>query len=189
MIAHLKGSVKKKMDKSVILTSGDIGYLVHLPLPLLEKISTDDPLELFIHTKVQEDDISLYGFENYGTLEFFKSLISISGIGAKIALEILSTDPDKVKTAILQQDAAYLSKIPGIGKKTAERIIVELKNKVEITGSIENPLRLSPEINEDVIHALQNLGYKNFEIKRVLEHIPEDKKEPEEIISYFLQNV
>jgi Holliday junction DNA helicase RuvA len=188
MIAYLEGTIIQKSNKTFILKSHSVGYLVYVPSPLFDQIELGQMIELFIYTKVREDDISLYGFNNLNQLEFFKDLISVNGIGPKLGLEILSSNVEKTKQAILQENAAYLSKIPGIGKKTAERIIVELKNKL-------TPFDLSEEIFieepnfDNVITALNNLGYQKFEIVRVLKMLPKEITDPEEMITYFLKNI
>lgn len=189
MIAFLQGTIKKKFEKSIILDTGNIGYLVSAPTPLLDKFSEKDDIALFIHTKVREDDISLYGFDTIEELDFFKTLININGIGAKLALEILSQNSDRVKSAILSEDTAYLTRIPGIGKKTAERIIVELKNKADWKIDTQIHRSLDSDLNEDAINALMSLGYQKFEIVRVMKKIPEETKTVEEIVTFFLQNV
>lgn len=193
MIAYLQGTIQKKILKGVILNVNGVGYQVSVPLPYLEKIKEQQNIELYIHTKVREDDISLYGFETLSELEFFKMLLNVNGIGPKHGMEILSLQPDKVKAAILGADTAFLSKIPGIGKKTAERIIVELKNKISVKDiALADMKTASPEevqIAEDAMLALQNLGYQRFEISRVLKKIPANVQSTEEIITFFLQNV
>jgi len=189
MIAFLQGTIKKKFEKSIILDTGNIGYLVSAPTPLLERFNEKDDIELFIHTKVREDDISLFGFDSIEELDFFKTLININGIGAKLALEILSQNSEKVKAAILSEDTAYLSKIPGIGKKTAERIIVELKNKVDWKIDAQVHQGLGNELNDDAMNALMSLGYQKFEIVRVMKKLPDDINSVEEIVTFFLQNV
>lgn len=191
MIAYLKGKILKKLPKTLVLETGNVGYLVHAAIPTLEKLQEGSTAELFIHTKVREDDISLYGFESYSELDFFKTLMDVNGIGPKLSLEILSQNPEKVKTAIISGDIAYLTKIPGIGRKTAERMIVELKSKINaadidisrIHGSLEK------EVGDDATNALINLGYQKFEISRVLKDMPDKIKKAEDIIKYFLQNV
>ncbi len=189
MIAYLQGTIRKKFEKSIILDTGQIGYLVHIPLPIIEKINEKEDIELFIHTKVREDDISLYGFESMEQLELFQSVTSVSGVGAKTGLEILSKDPEKIKSAIVSKDVAYLSKTPGIGKKTAERLIVELKNKVDF--DITKTPHSSSDRGEDdaALNALLSLGYQKYEVNRVLKKMPDDIQDIEEIVTYFLQNV
>ncbi len=191
MIAYLQGTVYKKFPKSVIINTGNVGYLVHIPLPVEENLKEKDEVELYIHTKVREDDISLYGFETLEQLEFFKLLLGVNGVGAKLATDILSQKTDEVKAAILNGDIPFLSKIPGIGKKTAERIIVELKNKIDPASLLPATpgQQNSGSIDSDAIIALISLGYQRYEINRVLKAMPEDIRDAEKIVTYFLQNV
>jgi holliday junction DNA helicase RuvA len=193
MIGYLNGKILKKMKNGLILDTGGVGYLVHVTSPFLEKINEKDPLELFIHTKVREDDISLFGFETTGELDFFLLLLGVNGIGPKLALEILSQNPEKVKTAILTGDLPYLTKIPGIGKKTAERIVVELKSKITVAeldlSRTHSSLETEKAVSEDAINALAGLGYQRYEIMRVLKDMPENIKIVEDMVTYFLRNV
>ncbi len=189
MIAYLTGTVLKKLPKSIILKTENIGYLVHISESSLQKISENDTVELFIHTKVREDDISLYGFETHEELTFFKTVLNVNGIGPKIALEILSHDLSHTKGAILSNDLVYLTKIPGIGKKTAERIVIELKNKLDWVESSRPHQNISAQVNEESITALIGLGYQKFEVMRVLKNLPETITNTEDTITYFLQNV
>jgi Holliday junction DNA helicase RuvA len=189
MIAYLQGTIRKKFDRSLILDTGNVGYLVHVPTRLAEKMEENGPSELFIFTKVREDDISLYGFETIGELDFFKTLLGINGIGPKLGLEVMSQNIEKVKNAIIAKDIAFLSKIPGIGKKTAERIVVELKNKLD--WDLTSPVHagLEKKTDNDTVNALMGLGYQKFEINRVLKEMPENITEVEEVVTYFLRNV
>lgn len=191
MIAYLSGKIIKKLDKGVILDTGNVGYLVHLPKPLHEKATEKTEAQFFIFTKVREDDISLYGFETVGELDFFKTLLNVNGIGPKLGLEILSQNPEKVKSALINKDLNFLTKIPGVGKKTAERIVVELQGKIDWTdiSLTRNHASLDTPFGEEAMEALTGLGYQKFEINRVLKDLPEDIKKTEEIITYFLRNV
>jgi len=191
LIAYLVGTIRKKLPKAVIVDTGAIGYLVHLPISLLEKTEEKAAAEFFIHTKVREDDISLFGFETMAGLEFFKTLLNVNGIGPKLAMEILSQNPEKVKAALLSGDLLYLTKIPGIGKKTAERLIVELKGKIDWADIdiSRTHTQLEPTVSEDAVNALMGLGYQKFEVIRVLREMPEKIAKVEDIITYFLRNV
>ena len=189
MIGYLNGTIQKKFAKNIILNTGNVGYLVNLTAPLLEKCSAGKTLELYIFTKVREDDISLYGFISVEELEFFKTVLNVNGVGPKIALEILSQDTSKTKAAILSNDILYLSKIPGIGKKTAERIIVELKNKLDWVDSMRQHANLEVQgTHEEAVEALSGLGYQRFEILKMLQKMPAEITVTEEIITYFLKN-
>jgi len=119
MIAYLKGKIIQKNKQSLVIANDFIGYEAHVSKPLHEQSEIGQTLELYIYTKVREDEISLYGFADTDEMQFFKDLISVNGIGPKIALEILSNNIEQIKTAIIQENVAFLSKIPGIGKKTS----------------------------------------------------------------------
>lgn len=189
MIASIEGTITKKTEKSIIVDTGNIGYLVHVPASLLETLKEKEEIRFFIDTRVREDDISLYGFETWDQLELFQSVTSISGIGPKIGLELLSQNPEKIKAAIVNKDVAALSKVPGIGKKSAERLIVELKNKVDWDITASPHQGLDRDENHDTVAALMNLGYRKHEIREVLKSMPEKIKTPEDMVAYFLQNV
>ena len=188
MIAYLKGKIIQKNKQSLVLANEFIGYEVHISKPLHEQSELGKELELFIYTKVREDEISLFGFADTDEMQFFKDLISVNGIGPKIGLEILSNNIEQTKTAIIQENAAFLSKIPGIGKKTAERLIVELKNKVTPKNISNLPTALESQF-EEVVGALSSLGYQRGEIYRVLKTVPEDVTSNEEIITFFLRHI
>lgn len=181
MIAHLKGKVLKKTDKGIILSPGNIGYFVHITKDLLS--TTENEVEFFIHTHIKEDAQDLYGFVNYEDLEFFIQLISVKGIGPKVAMEIMNIPTEKLKPAITSEDEAFICKVPGIGKKTAKRLILELKDKIE-TDRIHTPM----QSHSEVIDALLKLGYQRKDITKTLREVPEEMTETEEIITYFLKN-
>lgn len=187
MIAYLTGTIQKKLPTAIILNAGDVGYLVNVTQTYLNECEQDDSAEVYIHTSVREDDISLFGFEKFEELEVFKLLISVSGVGPKSALEILNNPLSSIKYSISKGDSALLVKTKGIGKKTAERIVIDLKEKI---GAAEKPqdYKLPADINEDAVNALINLGYRKHQILNTLKKMPEEIQEPEDIIKYFLQN-
>lgn len=179
MIAHLKGEIIKKTDKGIILSTGAVGYFVYLSKVILPQI--EGKVELFIHHRIKEDASDLFGFQKYENLEFFMKLLSINGIGPKVALEILSVPSQQIKTAIADNDVTTICKIPGIGKKTAQRIILELKDKlVDLDRSHQ-------AVNEEAIDALSKLGYQRREINEKLKDLPNEIKSTEEIITHFLK--
>lgn len=188
MIGYLEGTVKKKLERNIFVQTNGVGYVVATPAPLFEKISEDDAVELYIHTRVREDEISLYGFTTPEDLTLFETVISISGVGPKTGLELLSNDPKKVKAAILNKDVAFLSQLHGIGKKTAERIIVELKNKIMPDG-LEHVHQGLTQTSDEAFDAILALGYQKHEVNRVLKGMPDEIKDTEEIITYFLRHV
>lgn len=173
MIAYLKGKIIKKLAKSAIVLTGGVGYELFLSLKNLEKTSLDEEREFFIHTYVKEDALDLYGFYSLEELDFFKKLISVSGVGPKSALNVLAlAEVEELKRAITSGDFSMLQQVSGIGKKTAERLVVELKEKfiddISVGGS-------SGQGNEQVVEALVSLGYKSIEAQDIVKHLPKDE--------------
>ncbi len=163
MIASIKGKVVGKGGNYVVLEANGIGYKLFVVPRIIE---TDLDQELYLHTfmQVREDAMNLFGFSSAAELAFFEMLISVSGVGPKMALSVLAAgDMDLIKQAIITQDSAIFTRISGVGKKTAERIIVELKEKL---GS--NADMAIATDSSDVLTALESLGYSNREIKEVL---------------------
>ncbi len=169
MIAYLKGNLIKKSTSQAILDVGGVGYSVWIPLSTYLKLgSLNETIELLIYTHLTDNSISLYGFSTEEEKEIFLKLISISGIGPKLALNILSgIEAADLEDAIRKSDVARISLIPGIGKKTALRIAVELQEKLE---KKEKALDASGfKEREDLISALMNLGFKRKEIETVVD--------------------
>ena len=191
MIAYLNGQVLKKAEKSLILEVNGVGYAVSTTTQTLAELEENDSAELFIHTHVREDEITLYGFGNVSELQFFKLLLTVNGIGPKVALEIISGPINLIKNAIFSQDIAALTKIPGLGKKTAERLVLELKNKVEpiLTGDRQAQSISQKEIDPDAVEALMGLGYSRYQVVSVLSKAEETLGNVEETIKYFLKHV
>jgi len=157
MIAHLSGTLIQKQPNSVVIDVGGVGYEVFIPTTTFTAMpNAGAEVSLDIHTHVREDALSLYGFSSRQERRVFERLISISGIGPKLAVTILSGGSvEGLVGAIRRGDLARLTSIPGVGKKTAERIVVELKDKLkEFT---EEPAK--PVVETDVLSALENLGY------------------------------
>lgn len=190
MIAYLEGEVQKKLSNAIIVNTGGVGYLIHVNKNFLSECEENETVEAYTHTSVRENDISIFGFANMAELEMFKLLISVSGIGPKTGLEILNNKVASLKYAISNGDTELLIKTPGIGKKTAERVILDLKGKVAdaIIQKPEDYVGKIQDVNEDAINALENLGYRKHQIVQTLKKLPENIKDPEEIIRYFLQN-
>jgi len=194
MIAYLKGTVLKKIEKGIILDTGNVGYLVHPPAALLDSLKETQSIELFIHSNIREDAFDLYGFANYNDLTFFKTLLSVSGIGPKTGLEIMNSDIQKIKLAILNEDHGYIKKVPGIGEKTAKRMILELKSKIEMEdistlGNASNSkFNSSSDPHPDAMEALLRLGYQRQQVSKTLRGMPTEIIEAEEVITYFLKN-
>jgi Holliday junction DNA helicase RuvA len=176
MIGLLTGKVVSKSPTDIILDVGGVGYHIFVSLTTFERLPQEnDELTLYILTYVREDVISLYGFLTKEEKELFAQLLKVSGIGPKTALALLSgLTPSELANAVIQEDVVRLSAIPGIGRKTAERIIVDLKDRLT-SGSTEIRV-FDPKENiyNDVISALVNLGYHKKEVEKVLKQMPID---------------
>jgi len=164
MIAHLRGKLLVKHPNQVILETGGVGYDVTISVPTYSELAAvGSDVALHIHTHVREDQIALYGFLRSAEKQLFEKLITVSGIGPKLAITILSgMAADEMAAAIRGNDVARLTKIPGIGKKTAERMVLELRDKLPAAAaqSIAN-LPVMSAIEQDVLSALTNLGYQH----------------------------
>lgn len=176
MISYLKGQVQFKNENSVILNIHDVGYEVHVSDNVLVSAKIGEELELHTHQVVSEFNVSLYGFLTSGELDFYKQLVSISGIGPKTALSILSqaSVPD-IKKAIIHGDPSIMTKVSGIGRKTAERIIVELKEKISISEKEEETITGREMKDEEIaIDGLVGLGYSLHEARQALRQVPQE---------------
>lgn len=172
MIARLEGKIVGIKGNSVIVMIGGVGYRVFVSTYTLGKVAGMEQAVFHIHTHVREDQFSLYGFLNEEDLAMFELLISISGIGPKVALSILSVaDIKTIRTAIVNKDATILTRVSGVGKKTAERVIVELQNKVEAMGTEDQAEALA---GQDALEALASLGYSVTEAREALKSVPSD---------------
>lgn len=189
MIASLSGNIASKQEKNLVVNVNGVGYLVAVPRTLLEKVIEGQEVTLSIHTHVREDDISLYGFLTQEEWQFFRLLLTVSGVGPKSALEILSAPLSKIKQAIAKKDIAALTLINGIGKKTAERILVDLQGKVKEQIMEEDALSDGKASNEDIIQALVSLGYHRQQVLSGLKKVPTEIADEKAIITYFLQNI
>jgi Holliday junction DNA helicase RuvA len=164
MIGQLRGRLTDKRPNQVLVDVGGVGYVVQVPLSTfaaLGELHTE--VTLLIHTHVREDALALYGFLSSREKHFFEMLLSASGVGPSLALKILSgMSVEELVPAIRGGDLGRLTKIPGVGRKTAERIVVELRDKLEaVTVEVERPTASSPAgIDADVVSALVNLGYE-----------------------------
>jgi holliday junction DNA helicase RuvA len=187
MIGYINGLIIDKNKKSILVLTNGIGYNVNVTADFLAECKPDTKAQLYIHTAVREDGISLYGFSKKEELDFFEQLISVSGIGPKIGLDILATPLRITQSAIVNEDAGLLTKIKGIGKKTAERIILELKNKITPVSGKSGEKTVST-INEDAVMALESLGYERFQIIKAMADLPKNIKQTEDIVKYFLKN-
>lgn len=175
MIALLTGTIAHKSPDHIILDVHGVGYRVHIPFSTYYELPEEGgTATLHIHTSVREDAILLYGFRTRLEKSFFQLLIGVSGVGPKLARDILSNiQPGQLAQALAHADLGKLSTIPGIGKKTAERLVLELKDKVgklDMSSLPATEARIIPpdDIAEDVISALMNLGYKEPLVRKTV---------------------
>lgn len=191
MIGYLKGIIQAKQTRYILINVNNVGYKVFVSTSLYTELDNKAEIELFIYTNVKEDDIALYGFKKNSELQLFEKLISISGIGPRLGLDILGSPIYIIQNAILNNDPKLLTQIKGIGKKTAERVILELKNKIDLSdfGDLPNVSSQDSQIDNDIITALEGLGYEKYQIIKKLQDLPEGLKTPEEKIKWFLQNL
>jgi Holliday junction DNA helicase RuvA len=172
MIGFLQGQLLKATPERLLLDVQVVGYEVHVPLSTWYEIEKrrDEPVRLFIHTHMREDGIALFGFWTEREKLLFERLIAVSGIGPRLARVILSgMAPDDLLGAIAAGDVGRLSTIPGVGKKTAERMVLELKDKMrELAAELPDKAAAAPAADQDVVSALVNLGYKSSLAERAV---------------------
>jgi len=169
MIAHIRGKLISKHPNQAIVEAGGVGYDVTISIPTFSGLPPlGSEISLFIYTHVREDALSLFGFLRAEDKQLFEKLLSVSGIGPKLAITILSGMPaDNMVAAIKSNNVAALTRIPGIGKKTAERMVLELRDKLDSFGAAPTVVAASP-VEEDVISALLNLGYQRGIVEKTL---------------------
>ncbi len=172
MIAHLRGKLLAKHPNQVIVETAGVGYEVTISVPTFSGLPANgSEVSLHIHMHVREDVIALYGFLLPAEKELFEKLMTVSGIGAKLAITILSgMVADDLAEAIRGNDVARLTKIPGIGKKTAERMILELRDKLP-AREIKSAPTAASALEEDVLSALVNLGYQRAAAENALQNL------------------
>ena len=190
MIATLEGILEYRGNDCVIVNVGGIGFRVYVSGSTLGQLGTvKGKVSLYTHLHVREDNISLYGFISNEELALFRNLISVSGVGSKVALTLLSAlNPEQVVMAIASGDVDLISQAPGIGKKMASRLIVELRGKLEKEWK-ETALPLAPE-STDVIAALTGLGYSLTEATKAVSKLPDSGElSLEEKITMALQQM
>jgi Holliday junction DNA helicase RuvA len=179
MIAHLRGRLLAKHPNQAILETAGVGYDVTITIPTFSDLpSPGSEVALHIHTHVREDQIALYGFLKPSEKQLFEKLITVSGIGPKLAITILSGMPaDEMVGSIRHNDIARLTRIPGIGKKTAERMVLELRDKLPPAGAEIPAAPPITAMEEDVLSALMNLGYQRPTAERALAQAAKNGKE------------
>jgi len=187
MIGKIKGVVDYFGVGYLVIDVNGIGYKVFCNEITIGKASSKEEVALFIYTHVREDQLNLIGFETQDELELFELLISVSGIGPKAALNILNiASPEVLKTAIVNQDSSILTQVSGIGKKIAERVILELQNKIK---NFSASSQLSAQGDQDVIEALVAMGYNISEAREGAKNVQNQSEDVSERIKLALRSM
>lgn len=181
MIRSLRGRVIEKDVAWLILEVGGIGYQISVSPSLLSSIRGDEEAFLYIHDHLREDSHDLFGFTSSADLRFFDQLLAVSGVGPKVAMTILSIgSADTLRRAIMAGDLATLTSVPGVGKKTAQKIILELKGQLVDSEDV-------PGHDKEVVEALQSLGYTASQAREALKLLSPDIQDPSERIRMALR--
>lgn len=174
MIATLRGEISQIEDNALIVEVGGVGLRVFVPAPLRGGAKVGEPIFLFTHLVVREDALTLYGFESQGDRELFNILLGVDGVGPKVALSVLSTMTlDAIQRAVFADEPDVLSRVPGVGKKTAQKIALHLKDKLKPADSLSKLAAIS-DTDTEVVAALTALGYSVVEAQAALQSIPKD---------------
>ena len=194
MLAYIKGTLEMKMTGYVVIDVGGLGYKVFMSESGIDKLGNiGDTIKVHTYYKVREDDISIFGFNSLEELRMFELLISVSGIGAKTAVAMLDVcEPAEFALAIISEDVKTLTQIPGIGAKSAQRIILELKDKIKKEQQIQELTKASKGVNsvktkleekiQEAMAALQVLGYNKKEIEKAFDKLAKKDMTTEELI-------
>ncbi len=186
MISYLKGKVVVSKTGILILETGGVGYKIAISPDIVLK--NGEMTEFFIYEQIREDCDDLYGFKKYEDLELFEKLISVNGIGPKAAMNIMNMgNAEKIISSIANEDVTFFVSVPGIGKKAATKIILDLKSKITSDKSL-NVLSHASD-SEDLLDALASLGYKKIEVANLVSKIPTEIKNVEDKITWCLRNM
>lgn len=200
MISYIKGLLVETFEDTIVVEAGNIGYNIHVPLSLLERLpKIGHEVKVFTYFQVREDAMSLYGFLSRQDLDMFKQLIGVNGIGPKGALGVLSTlTPDSLRMAIISGDAKAISKAPGIGVKTAQRVILDLKDRVHIEDMLPQEAEMETpgggglvgQTGKEAMEALVALGYSGSEAAKAVRQVEiTDEMTVEDVLKASLKHL
>jgi len=202
MISFIKGELVERYEDTIVLENNGIGYNIRVPASLLSVVgAVGDTVKVYTYLQVREDDLSLFGFLTRDDLNIFKMLINVNGIGPKGALAILSTiTPDDLRFAVLSDDVKLISSAPGIGAKTAQKLIIELKDKLKLNDVFEMAIQNNAAKKDkstavmtarnDAVEALVALGYGSGEALKAVKQVEDaDKKDSETILKEALKKL
>lgn len=186
MFGHITGEIFDLKPSRVIVKAGGIGFVVNSTLSYIERLKTGSDASFWVHTAVRETSIDLYGFETENELHVFELLLSVSGVGPKSALAILGVaGVNSIEEAVHTGDTTSLTKISGIGRKTAEKIVLELNGK--LIGRIGNQSKTNEDV--DVFEALRSLGYRERDIQETIKNLPKELVGANDKIKHALKNL
>lgn len=173
MIASISGKVIQLTKETLIIDINGLGFEVFVPKTLLSETEVGDLLHLYSHMLVREDSITLYGFANLEEKQLFLQFLAVGGVGPKLSLSILSSlSIDNIRSAILSEKPDYFSRVPGIGKKTAQKIIIQMQGKLPESDGLT--IRSITDVDDAVVDALISLGYSVVEAQTALQSLPKD---------------
>ena len=174
MIASLKGKVTFLLAEGIVVDVNGVGYLVQIPLPLRDQLAAGDPVFLYVNQIVRQDTLALFGFDTLEGREYFQLLITVDGVGPKLALNILSTlNPDAIRRAVFTEQPDIFTRVPGVGKRTAQKIQLYLQDKIARIEGLAAVPGFS-DADTEVLDALTSLGYSIVEAQSALQSIPRD---------------
>ena len=180
MIATLRGEITQVEENALVLEVGGVGLRVFVPNPLRTRTKAGESLMLYTHLVVREDALTLYGFESVGERELFNTLLGVDGVGPKAALSVLSTlTLETVQRAVFAEETEILNRVPGIGKKTAQKMAIHLKDKLKPTDALASVAAMTDRDSE-VLAALTALGYSVVEAQAAIQSLPKDAPEDTE---------
>ncbi len=198
MISFIKGELVSVKEDKIIVEAGGIGYNIFVPTSLLPNLpQTGSEVKIYTYLNVREDAMNLFGFLNEDDLDMYKMLLGVNGVGPKAALGVLSNiSANDLRIAIVSDDAKTIAKAPGLGNKTAQKIILELKSKIDLEatlGNIESDASIPANINDDdrneAVQALTALGYSASESMKAVRNVPMDVKGADAILKQALKNL
>jgi Holliday junction DNA helicase RuvA len=174
MIASLRGTVVQRDSNSVTIEVGGVGFQVYVPAPVREELRTGESAFLHTYLVVRQDALILYGFETTEAREYFTLLLGVDGVGPRLAISVLSTlTPDAIRRAVFHEQGEIFSRVPGVGKKTAQKILLHLQDRIDRVSGLE-PMAAISDIDGEVLAALTTLGYSVVEAQAALQTIPRD---------------
>jgi holliday junction DNA helicase RuvA len=172
MIASLNGTIIQRETGSLVVEVGGVGLQVHVPASLCERVRPGERIFLNTYLVVRQDALTLYGFESLDGREIFTQLLTVNGVGPRVAMSILSAlDPDTIRRAVFHEQIDLLSRVPGVGKKTAQKILLQLHDRIKAIEGF-GPMAAVSEVDAEVLAALTSLGYSVVEAQTAIQYIP-----------------